>query len=333
MVSSSVEFRGSVSADRRLQSRAVLGIVLMVSGLALYSLSDAFIKYLLESYSVSQTTLLRAGTRLIPLFMATFLFGGPRKVLRSQCSSLHLARLGVNLLYTFCFMYTFSLASLTTIYTFSYTSPFFMVILGALMLKEKVPLERWVAIGVGLFGVALAMQPGSEVVEKAALLVLVGTFLGAFNKILMRRLAATEHSLAIAIYPNLLMILTVLSFGLLSHIAPDSLSPYFTFSWKPMPWSDWGLFWVVGALTAGAQYGIAQALRFAEASTLAAFDYSTFFWVVALDFNWWKNIPDAYTLLGAAVIVGSNLYIFYRTRKERADQESLNPKFLKEEAI
>jgi drug/metabolite transporter (DMT)-like permease len=301
----------------------------MVLGLALYSLSDAFIKHLLESYTVSQTTLLRASTRLLPLLLATFLFGGPRKVLRSECSLTHLARLGVNLLYTFCFMYTFSLASLTTIYTFSYTSPFFMVILGSLMLKEKVPLEKWVAIGVGLIGVMIAMQPGTEVVESAALLVLLGTFLGALNKVLMRRLAEREHSLAIAIYPNLLMIFTVLALGLISKMAPDSLSPYFTFSWKPMPWSDWGLFGIVGALTAGAQYGIAQALRFAQASTLAAFDYSTFLWVVALDFNWWKNIPDVYTLSGAAVIIGSNLYIFFRTRKIDL-QKNIKVKFLTE---
>jgi drug/metabolite transporter (DMT)-like permease len=299
----------------------------MVLGLALYSLSDALLKLLLETYSVSQTTLLRASTRLVPLMLATFLFGGPRKVLRAECSKVHLARLGVNLLYTFCFMYTFSLASLTTIYTFSYTSPFFMVILGALMLREKVPLERWIAIGIGLIGVALAMQPGTEVIEKAALLVLFGTFLGALNKILMRRLAETEHSLAIAIYPNLLMIFTVLLLGLITKLAPSSLSPYLTFSWKSMPWSDWGLFGIIGALTAGAQYGIAQALRFAQASTLAAFDYSTFFWVVLLDFNWWKNIPDLYTLSGAAVIMGSNLFIFYRTRKEQPNQESLKLSF------
>lgn len=89
-----------------------------------------------------------------------------------------------------------------------------------------------------------------------------------------------------------------------------------------MPWVHWGLFAIVGALTAGAQYAIAQSLRFAQASVLAPIDYSTFFWVVALDFTWWHKTPDAYALLGAAIIVGSNLFILYRTRKEEAAKKA-----------
>lgn len=310
------------NTSRKLQNRAVLGVVLMILGLALYPLSDAFIKHLMSTYSVCQVTLLRAFTRLVPLFIATYFQGGPRKVLYSKHPASHLTRLSVNLIYTFCFMFAFSLASLTTIYTFSYTSPFFMIVLGSLMLKEKVTRERWVAVGIGLIGVIIAMRPGSSVMETAAILVLFGTFLGALNKILMRRLAATEHSLAIAIYPNLVMIVAMLILGIISSVNVHLLSPQFTLIWKPMPWTHWGLFAIVGTLTAGAQYAIAQSLRFAQASILAPIDYSTFFWVVALDFTWWGKSPDAYTLIGAAVIVGSNLFILYRTRQEEAAKKA-----------
>lgn len=313
---------GQVSSERKLQNRAVLGVGLMILGLALYPLSDAFIKHLMGTYSVCQVSLLRAFTRLVPLFIATYFHGGPRKVLHSKHSASHLTRLGVNLIYTFCFMFSFSLASLTTIYTFSYTSPFFMIVLGSLMLKEKVTRERWIAVGIGLVGVIVAMRPGSSVIESAAILVLFGTFLGALNKILMRRLAATEHSLAIAIYPNLVMIVAMLTLGLISSVMPNWLSPQFTLVWKPMPWMHWGLFAIVGMLTAGAQYAIAQSLRFAQASILAPIDYSTFFWVMALDFTWWNKTPDIYTLIGAAIIVGSNLFILYRTRKEEVAKKA-----------
>ena len=83
-----------------------------------------------------------------------------------------------------------------------------------------------------------------------------------------------------------------------------------------MPALHWGLFAIVGALTALGQYSIAQALRYTQASALAPIDYSSFFWVVALDFFWWERSPDISTLIGAAIIVGSNLFILYRTRKE-----------------
>lgn len=306
------------SADRMLHNRALLGVGLMMLGLALYPLSDAFVKHLMGTYSVCQATLLRAAARLVPLLAATFFHGGPARVLYSEHPSRHLRRLAVNLVYTFSFMIAFSLASLTTVYTFGFTSPFFMIILGALMLKERVTLDRWIAVGVGMAGIVLAVDPDSTILESAALLVLFATFLGALNKIMMRKLASTDHSLAITIYPNCVMIVAIGVLALITYAAPGALPPCLALIWKPMPWSHWGLFAIVGVLTAAAHYAIAQSLRFAQASTLAPIDYSSLLWVMALDYGWWNQAPEDRTLLGAAVIIGSNLYILYRTRKEEA---------------
>jgi drug/metabolite transporter (DMT)-like permease len=256
------------------------------------------------TYSVPQTSFLRALTRLVPLSIAVFMQGGIKKIFITEYPSRHLVRLGVNLAYTYAFMYAFSVATLTTIYTLSYTSSFFMILLSAWILKEKVTPVKWLAVGVGMIGVLIAMRPGSNVFEVAALIVLLGTFLGSLNKILMRRLAATEHSLAIAIYPNLSMILVTF--------------PFLIGKWQPLSLHDWGFFAIVGVITAAGQYAIAHSLRCAQGSTLAPIDYSSFFWVVMLDFFWWGTTPDLYTIIGAAVIVGSNLYILYRSHKEKS---------------
>jgi drug/metabolite transporter (DMT)-like permease len=174
--------------------------------------------------------------------------------------------------------------------------------LGSFVLKEKISFDRWCAVALGLAGIFIAIRPGFSAFELTAILVLLASFLGALNKILMRRLTTTESSLSIAIYPNVVMILVTF--------------PFMIFTWVSLPWGDWVLFGVVGIVTAGGQYAIAQALRFTAAPTLAVVDYSTFFWVVALDFLWWNKMPESYTLIGAAVIVGSNLYILYKTRVE-----------------
>jgi len=283
----------------------------MLGGLALYALSDAFIKQLMGSYSVPQTSFMRAFTRLVPLSIAVLMQGGVRQIFSTKYPARHVARLGVNLAYTYSFMYAFSVASLTTIYTLSYTSSLFMIVLSALILKEKVAIAKWVAVAIGMVGVVIAMRPTTGVFEMAAVVVLCGTFLGSLNKILMRRLAATEHSLAIAVYPNVAMILVTF--------------PFLIPTWQPMTWHDWGFFAIVGVVTAAGQYAIAHSLRFAQGSTLASMDYSTFFWVVALDFFWWEKVPDRYTLIGAAVIVGSNLFILFRSRREQAEKKQTLP--------
>lgn len=295
-------------AHRTLQNRAVLGIFLMIGGLALYALSDAFLKYFMGTYSVPQALFLRALTRLLPLLVAASFHGGIAKILYTHHPKNHLVRLLVNLAYTAAFMYAFSIGSLTVVYTLSYTSPFFMIVLSALMLKEKATPARWAAVIFGMVGVAIAMKPGSNLIEAAALLVLAGTFLGALNKILMRRLAETEHSLTIAIYPNISM-MAVTSLFLFNH-------------WQPMPWEHWAVFALVGTFTAAGQYAIAQALRFAQGSVLASLDYSTFFWVVLLDYFWWQKGVETHILFGAAIIVGSNLYILYCTRREEAKKKA-----------
>lgn len=297
------------TADRKLQNRAVLGVLLMIAGLALYPLSDAFTKHLMGTYSVWQVSFLRALTRFAPLLVTVFFQGGLTKVFATNKVGSHATRLAVNLLYTYCFMFAFSMGSLTVIYTVSYTSPFFMIILSALMLKESVSRERWAAVAIGMIGVIIAMRPGANLIEAVAIIVLIGTFLGALNKILMRRLAATEHTLAIAIYPNIVMMLATMP--VLMHTG-----------WISMPWEHWALFAIVGVITAAGQYAIAQALRFAQGSVLAPIDYSTFFWVVALDYFWWQKTVELSTALGAAVIVGSNLYILYCTRRDEARKKA-----------
>ena len=79
------------TASNSLQNRAILGVLLMVGGLAPYPLSDAFIKHLMGTYSVPQTTFLRAITRLVPLLITTFFQGGLIKVLSTQHPKRHLS--------------------------------------------------------------------------------------------------------------------------------------------------------------------------------------------------------------------------------------------------
>lgn len=292
-----------MSAARTLHNRALAGVICMLLGLALYPLSDAFIKHLMEIYTVRQVIFLRAFTRTVPLIILVFFQGGLRQVFSTQNRKQHATRLLVNLAYTFAFMYAFSLGSLTTIYTISYTSALFMTLLSALILKERISRKKWIAVVFGMIGVIIAMRPGAGLFEWTALIVLVGTFLGALNKILMRRLAETEHSLAIALYPNL----TVLCITF----------PYIVSHWQAMPWEHWGLFCIVGIIAAGAQYAIAQALRFAQGSTLAPIDYSTFLWVIMLDYVWWGKLPHWLEILGAGAIMSSTFFVFYFTRLER----------------
>lgn len=293
--------------SRKWAHRPFAGIGLMFLGIALYACSDACIKYLIGSYSLPQTTFLRALSRLLPLLCVLFFQKNIGDIFKTNQKMRHAIRLAINLSYTYTFMLSFSLTSLTNVYTISYTSSFFIILLGALFLKEKVSKEKWIAVGIGMIGICIALQPGLDLFQKGGWIVLIGTSLGALNKVYMRRLAKTEHTLAITIYPNILMLLVS--------------APFLFSRWIPLPWQDIALFGVVGVLTAAGQYAVAQALRYAKASSLAPIDYSSFIWVILLDFTCFDLIPHIYTIIGTLVIIASNLYLVHVTRKEEKKQK------------
>jgi drug/metabolite transporter (DMT)-like permease len=83
--------------------------------------------------------------------------------------------------------------------------------------------------------------------------------------------------------------------------------------------------WLIGGVgTAGAigQYAITEAFRMEEASLIAPLEYSALLWGTLLDLALWHVLPDAVTWIGAAVIVGSGVYLL---RREAVHVEDAHP--------
>jgi drug/metabolite transporter (DMT)-like permease len=295
--------RGGSTTSCRLIDAAPLGVLCMFVSVSLFPLSDACLKYLLNSYSVEQTAFLRALARFSTLFFASFFYRAPWKFFSTKEPLLHGKRMIVSVLSTYCFMAACQKGSLTLIYTLGYTTPFFMVVLSSLYLKEKVSFDRWIILAIGMIGVLVALRPSflqkGESLEAAAL-ILLGTFFAAMNKLFIRKLAATEESLTIALYPNLAMMLLC--------------TPFISTSWQSMPMIDWALFGAIGLAMGASQLLVAYSLRCAQASLLAPLDYSTFIWVLLIDMFLWEKMPDAWTVLGACIIILSNVVIFARSK-------------------
>ena len=70
------------------------------------------------------------------------------------------------------------------------------------------------------------------------------------------------------------------------------------------------------------QLAITEAFRCGEASAIAPFEYSALAWGMALDWGLWQTLPDRYTLLGSAIIIGSGIYL---VRHERIHVEAEHP--------
>ena len=85
-------------------------------------------------------------------------------------------------------------------------------------------------------------------------------------------------------------------------------------------WSDWVVIQVehwpilLGLAISGVlgQYAITEAFKRSDASVVAPFDYTSLIWGITFDAMIWHTLPDRMMLMGAAIIIGSGLYLIRR---------------------
>ena len=97
---------------------------------------------------------------------------------------------------------------------------------------------------------------------------------------------------------------------------------------------DFGLMLVLGVVAMSAFACMNRSLKLAPASVVVPYQYTMIVWAVVLGWLVFGDVPDAFTLTGAAIIIGAGLYILWReqivTRREpvpAAPPDSPRPAF------
>ena len=68
----------------------------------------------------------------------------------------------------------------------------------------------------------------------------------------------------------------------------------------------------VGFANIVAQFCVIRSLKLASASVVVPYQYTLIVWSVVFGWQMFGELPDAYTIVGAAIIVAAGLYIFWR---------------------
>ena len=285
--------------------RSIYAMLLAVS---LFSLMDTAMKLLSEHYPAMQVAALRALTSL-PLVLAYCGWRGAFGSMLRIRWSLHLLRAALGIAMLALFAYGLQTLSLAEAYTIFFIAPALITALSVLLLGEHVHLARWVAIAVGMVGVLVVLRPsGAGFFTLGGLAVLGAAAMYAVSAVTARILARTDRSEHVVLWLMLLM-----SIGATALAAPG---------WVPLRAADT---WVLCALALSGflgQLAITEAFGSGEASKVAPFEYAALAWAVGFDYLLWHTLPDRYTLLGAAIIIGSGIYLI---RHEGAHAEEVFP--------
>jgi drug/metabolite transporter (DMT)-like permease len=215
---------------------------------------------------------------------------------------LHLFRgvLGVGVMAGF--VYGVARMPLSTAYAIVFVAPLMVTALAVPLLGEKVGPRRWAAIVVGLLGVLVVLRPGFAGIATGAGLVLVlAALCYAVAAITVRKLAQRDSPEAMVFW--FLTLLSVMAGAIAA------------FDWQPVQREHFWVVAAIGATGALGQIALTHAFRLGEASQIAPLEYASLLWVVMLDLAIWQVLPDGFTWLGAAIIVGSGLYLIRREQR------------------
>ena len=287
--------------------RPVKGILLMLVGIAGFSVMDAILKWLTADYSIAQIVALRSWFGL-PLLCLFALYGNGIKSLRTERPLAHGLRYLLVLILSFSFFWALSQMKLVDAIAITFAAPIFITAMSVPILKEKVGIHRCLAIAVGFCGVLIMLRPGTGVFQWASLVVLGSVLVYSLLMITTRALKSTESTPALMLYPQLGMALT----GVI-------LAPFF---WVTPNLSDLGLFALAGTFGSVGVMCVTHAFRLGPAAVISPFEYSALIWASLLGYLFWDELPDSITLAGAGVVIASGLYIVYRETKRAGSMQA-----------
>lgn len=200
--------------------------------------------------------------------------------------------------------------------TLNYAQPLLVVIFSAVFLGESVRLFRWTAVMVGLVGVVIVSWPKLTLLGggmgdrefQGVLAAFAGAAASAVAMLLIRNLVQTERSTTIVLWFSL-------SASLLSLLT-------IPFGWQPLSGGQAALLILAGCCGGIAQVLMTEAYRYAEASTVAPFEYSSLLLGLIVGYFIFNEAPTLHMVIGGLIVVASGLFILWRERRLGLDRAS-----------
>lgn len=186
--------------------------------------------------------------------------------------------------------------------TIVFLAPLTVALLAGPLLGEWVGRRRVMAIMIGFVGVLVAVRPGLGVMHPAVLYAFAAMLIYALFMLLTRHMAQFDPPLVTLFYSMFVGTFCGIPFAVADwHTPPDALS--------------WVLLGSLGILGGLGHWLFLHAYRLAPASTIAPFLYMQILTMVAFGYAVFGDLPDLWTLAGAALIVASGVYLVHRERQ------------------
>lgn len=290
-----------MNAATQQRRQRLIGIALMCGAVALFACLDTTAKYL----NTQMDSLQIAWARYTSAFVLTLIVSNPLthpRLLRTRSPKLQITRslllVGSTALNFLGLRWLQLDEALSIIFTF----PLLVAIISGPMLGEWIGWRRWTAIGFGFVGVLLITRPGLGGMHPAALFTFGATICYGFYAVITRIVSRVDSNQTSLFYANFIGALVML--------------PVIPVVWQPpVDWVVALLMVMIGVLGSTGHYFLIAGHKLAPASVLSPFVYTQLIWVIIFGYLVFGQVPNSWTVAGAAIVIASGLYLLYRERK------------------
>jgi drug/metabolite transporter (DMT)-like permease len=280
------------------------GALIMIGSMAAFTLNDACMKALSDDLPLFQAIFLRGVLTSLVLYILV------RRAGRLSLPRARTDRLLVGLrtlcevLAAYFFisaLFNMPIANATAILQ---ALPLTVTLAGALFLREPVGWRRMLAIIVGFVGVLLVVRPGTDGFTIYALYALAAVICVTVRDLTSRRLSGAVSSTNAAFF-GAVGVTMLGGFGTLTD------------DWVAVTPSSALLLLGATVCVVAAYLWSVMAMRVGDLAVVTPFRYTSLLVALIVGLVVFDEWPDALTLLGAAIIMGTGLFTFWREHQVR----------------
>jgi drug/metabolite transporter (DMT)-like permease len=235
---------------------------------------------------------------LLPLVLAS----GGFAAMRTKRPLQHIGRNVVHYAGQFAWLQALTMIPLAQLISIEFTTPIWGALLAVLFLGERMSVRKVMAILLGLIGVLVIVRPGATAIDPGHLIMLAGAVGFGISVVMVKSLTRTDSVVAIIFW--MLIIQSVI--GLVPAIAV----------WRTPTAEMWPWILLVSFTGMSSHFCMARALTYAEATVVMPMDFLRLPLSALIGFLLYSERIDAFTAIGAALILAGNLFNLQRRARE-----------------
>ena len=286
-------------------------VLLKLASALLFAVMSALVRYVSDVTPVGEMVFFRSAFGIVPVVI---IYAWRRELMTAVRTSRPFGHFGrgtisvVGMFFNFAALARLPIVDVTTI---TFASPLITVALSAWVLKERVRIYRWTAVGVGFIGVVVMLWPHLDVARYTgaaasaatlgALFAMVSAFTNAGSVIQTRRLTETETTSSIVFY-----------FSLYCAVAGLATLP---FGWIWPTGMQLAVLIAAGLIGGLAHIVLTSSYRYAPASLVAPVDYTTMIWAFVFGYAMFGEVPTIYVFVGGVIVAASGIFVIWRERR------------------